>query len=226
MTLMTKIRYFFWRIVVNFMEKRKLVVVSFRDEERSKIVDLINQSKKEVKMLLGTDEAFQIYMAVKNTSKIEGEIAEVGVYAGGSANLICKAKGDKMLHLFDTYEGLPKVGENDRKFFEGEFSASLEEVKYNLRNCKNVYFYKGLFPDSAVPVQDKKFSFVHLDVDIYKSTLDCLAFFYPRMVKAGIIISHDYFLDGGVRKAFEEFFENKPESIIPISQSQCLVVKV
>ena len=226
MTLLTKIKYFFWGIIVDFMEKRKLVVVSFRDEERSKIVDLINQSKKEIDMLLGTDEAFQIYMAVKNTSKIEGDIAEVGVYAGGSANLICKAKGDKMLHLFDTFEGLPKVEEIDKKFSKGEFSASLEEVKSNLRNCKNVYFYKGLFPNTVIPVQDKKFSFVHLDVDIYKSTLDCLDFFYPRMVKAGIIISHDYFLGGGVRKAFEEFFENKPEPIIPISQSQCLVVKV
>lgn len=208
------------------MEKHKLVVISFKDEERSKIVDLINQSKKEIKMLLGTNESFQIYMAVKNTSKIEGDIAEVGVYVGGSANLICKAKGDKMLHLFDTYEGLPKVEEIDKKFSEGEFSASLEEVKYNLRNCNNVYFYKGLFPDSAVPVQEKKFSFVHLDVDIYKSTLDCLEFFYPKMARGGIIISHDYFLGGGVRKAFAEFFENKPESIIPISQFQCLVVKV
>ena len=34
-------------------------------------------------------------------------MAEVGVYQGVSAKLICEAKGDKELHLFDTFEGLP-----------------------------------------------------------------------------------------------------------------------
>jgi len=35
------------------------------------------------------NEAYQIFMAVKNTRKIKGDIAEVGVYRGGSARIIC-----------------------------------------------------------------------------------------------------------------------------------------
>ncbi len=49
----------------------------------------------------------------ERTEKIKGELAEVGVYKGGSAKLICEAKGNSILHLFDTFEGLPNVGEND-----------------------------------------------------------------------------------------------------------------
>jgi hypothetical protein len=121
---------------------------------------------------------------------------------------------------------LPETEEIDNRYFKGEFAASLEEVKHTLRDCQNVYFYKGLFPATATPVKNTKFSFVHLDVDIYKSTLECLKFFYPRMNRGGIIISHDYFFADGVRQAFHEFFTDKPEPIIPISGNQCLIVKI
>lgn len=45
------------------------------------------------------------------------------------------------------------------------------------------------------------------------------------MTKGGVIISHDYPSAAGVKKAFDEFFKDKPEPIIQISGSQCLVVK-
>ena len=156
----------------------------------------------------------------KKPKKIKGDIAEVGVYKGGSAKLICEAKGDKPLHLFDTFEGLPKVSKfDDRKLLKGMFNAPLEDVKrIILKKYRNVFFYKGLFPETAQLVKNKLFSFVHLDVDLYKSTKSCLEFFYPRINKGGIIISHDFGLRG-VRKAFDEFFKDKPELIIEIPGS-------
>jgi len=94
-----------------------------------------------------------------------------------------------------------------------------------LEKYKNVHFYKGLFPATAGSVKDKKFSFINLDVDTYESTLNCLKFFYSRMNRCGVIISHDYISATGVRKAFDEFFKDKPEPIIELSGSQCLIVK-
>lgn len=85
-----------------------------------------------------------------------------------------------------------------------------------------MYFYKGLFPQTAEPIKDKKFAFVHLDTDLYESTLEGLKFFYPRMVKHGIILSHDYSTIKEVRRAFQDF----GEPIIELSMSQCLIVKV
>jgi len=66
---------------------------------------------------------------------------------------------------------------------------------------------------------------VHIDVDLFEATLASLVFFYPKMNKAGIIISHDYD-EPGVRKAFDDFFADKPEPVIEMSGCQCLVVKV
>jgi hypothetical protein len=193
---------------------------------KTEVLDLIKKAREKTGMVLGDEEAYQIFMAVQRTEKIKGEIAEVGVYRGGSAKIICEAKGDRILHLFDTFEGLPQTEEIDILHFKGEFRASLEDVKGLLKEYPNVYFYKGLFPSTAEPVKNTKFSFVNLDVDIYRSTVDCLNFFYPRMNPGGIIISHDYMSVPGVRKAIDEFFKDKSEPVIELLSSQCLIVKV
>jgi len=73
----------------------------------------------------------------------------------------------------------------------------------------------------------KKFAFVHLDVDLYQSTQDCLEWFYPRMSRGGVIVSHDYLsATQGVKRVFDEFFADKPEPILELSGSQCLVIKI
>jgi len=230
-SLSTKIlslpRSVLWKVVVFHLKSKRAVIVSFNDSERRNTFDLICRVKREADMLLEDNEAYQVFMVVKRTEKIKGELAEVGVYKGGSAKLICEAKGDRILHLFDTFEGLPNVGENDAHIFKNRmYAASLEAVRNYLKSYPNVHCYKGVFPDTTVPIRLNNFSFVNLDVDTYRSTLDCLEFFYPRMEQGGIIMSHDYIYAHGVKKAFDEFFANKIEVIIELSGSQVLIVKL
>ena len=52
---------------------------------------------------------------------------------------------------------------------------------------------------------DKEYFLVHVDVDLYQSTKDCLEFFYPRMVIGGIIMIDDYPYLNGVKIAVNEF---------------------
>lgn len=198
-------------------------------QEDTRGIDLIKRVKEETEMLLADQEAYLIYITAKKTEKIEGDIAEVGVYRGGSTKIIREATTKRSLYVFDTFDGLPELSTEDdrRQFQKGDYSASLESVKKYLKNYSNIYFYKGKFPYTAGPIKNKIFSFVYLDVDIYESTIKSLEFFYPRMSKGGIIISHDYPSSEGVKKAFSEFFENKLEIIIePFGTDQCLVVKI
>jgi len=196
--------------------------------DRKEFSNALKKIRYETDLLLEDIEAYHIFMAVRCTKKVPGDIAEVGVYQGGSAKIICAAKGDRRLHLFDTFEGLPKVDEVDAvwPFYEGKFAASYENVRKYLNDESNVFFYKGIFPGTSGPVQDHTFSLVNLDVDTYESTKQCLLFFYNRMSPGGIIISHDYLTAPGVQKAFDEFFTDKPEPVIETAGSQCLVVKV
>lgn len=204
------------RQLINYMGERRRLIFKF--------VMRIRRQRRVGSLM--PNEAYQLYTAVLNTNKIKGDIAEVGVYKGGSARIICEVKRNKKLYLFDTFEGLPEVDAIDTLFKKGEFCSSIKEVKEYLKEFKNVYFFKGFFPQTSTPIKNNTFSLVHLDVDIYKSTLDSLKFFYPRMEKGGIIISHDYINSAGVTEAFDEFFKKKKEPLIELSGSQVMVVKL
>lgn len=215
------------KVLAHVVKKGKGAITTYKDPVRRKIFDLIDNINKENKFLMGYNEAYQLYMCVERTSKIPGDIAEVGTYMGSSAKLICEAKGMRNLYLFDTFEGLPDVQNVDEAHLKkGDFKSSYHFVKSYLSSYQNVFIIKGIFPVSADPVKNKSFSLVNLDVDIYQSTKDCLEFFYPRIIKGGIILSHDYITLAGVRKAFDEFYNDKPEIIIEMSGTQCLVVKL
>lgn len=188
-------------------------------------LSLIHAVKDFPGMLVTDLEAYNILQAARRMNGIAGHYAEVGTYKGGSAKLICGAT-EKPVHLFDTFEGLPALHDKDNPhFLEGQYAATLDDVRSAV-NAPNAFFYKGLFPASAPANLTAQFAFVHLDVDLYQSTLDSLAYFYPRMNKGAVLISHDYG-GGGVQVAFDEFFADKPEMVIPLAlTTQAMVIKL
>lgn len=217
----------FFENFVNALSSKRFVLIRYNDKKSAATFDLIKKIKRDRETWVTYNEAYQIAMLVQKTKKISGDVAEVGVFKGGTAKIIAQLKGKKNLYLFDTFEGLPdRTKHDDAVLYKGRFNVFFEEVKAYFKNEKGVFFYKGIFPQTAASIENKHFSFVHLDVDLYRSTLDSLKFFYPRMSKGGVIISHDYMTIEGVSKAFDKFFEDKPEAIIELSGSQCLVVKI
>jgi O-methyltransferase len=189
------------------------------------VSDLIRQVAGERDMLLSGLEAAQIYHTVRAVSGIEGAMAELGVFRGASSRIIREAEPRKPLHLFDTFQGLPKPSSKDDGFHEGLYRSSLQDVQQYLARYSDLHFHAGLFPQTSGPVRDTRFSFVHLDVDLYQGTLSGLEFFWPRMAAGGVILSHDYSTSPGVRTAFDEFFSNTVP-VIPLAHSQCLVVRL
>ncbi len=202
-------------------------VVSFAQPTRAAAVARIREIVTGFpSQTVGVDEAYMIRSAVLATERIPGILAEVGVFRGGTARVICEAKGDRTLHLFDTFEGLPSPTAIDRGFESGQYACSLDDVKKYLDGCRDVHFHQGLFPATAGPVRDLRFSFVHLDVDLYQSTLESLQFFYPRMSVGAMLISHDYVEFAAVRRAFDDYLRDSRQPVLELSGNQCLIVKV
>ncbi|GBD56343.1 TylF/MycF/NovP-related O-methyltransferase [Gluconobacter wancherniae] len=177
--------------------------------------------------LLSSDEAFTLHEIAHAQSVLCGSFAEFGVYRGASAALICAVKGTRELHLFDTFEGLPSGCESQdgRVFQKGQFSGTLKYVREVLNGETGVFYHKGFFPDTTAGLEDLRFSFVHLDVDLHDATLAGLEFFYPRMVSGGIILTHDYSIIPGVKRAFETFFSQRPERIIELPTTQAMIIR-
>ena len=100
---------------------------------------------------------------------------------------------NKILHLFDTFSGLPPLDpEKDICKWDDFSDTSLEEVSSFLKGYQNIKFHKGLFEDTLHSVQEEKFCFVHVDCDLYWSVRQCCEFLYPRMVVGGIMVFDDY----------------------------------
>jgi len=172
-------------------------------------------------------ERLKLYIELAN--KLNGDFAEVGVFKGESAEVLAHFKShNKKLFLFDTFEGLPKVSIHDSMYKKGDFASSIKEIKEKLKLYNDVVIYKGYFPRQNFNfVKDKTFSLVHLDVKLYKSYRDCLSFFYPRMVKGGIIVFNDYLSikSKGCYIAVTEFLKNKPENTLWFSKPQACIIK-
>ena len=180
--------------------------------------------------LLDPARCFMLYQLAKHTSALAGDVAEIGVYKGGTAKLLVEILNTKkVIHLFDTFEGMPSINTKEDIHKKGDFyDTSVESVKQFIGDCSNVFFHKGFFPETAQEVAIKQFCFVHIDVDIFQSVKDCLEFFYNRTVPGGIIILDDYAFPScpGAKKAADEFYKDKKESLCLLPTNQAFMIKI
>jgi O-methyltransferase len=211
-----------------FVARRGALLVQYNRGERPQRMKMVEAVRRIRPLVLSECDAAQLASTVSASRNVPGNMAEIGVAFGASARIISRLCPEKTLHLFDTFEGLPALTEHDSHdvFEQGWFSCPLASVQEFLRG-EPVVFHRGLFPgDTGHEVESEKFSFVHLDVDLYEGTMQSLEFLYPRMSPGGIILGHDYLVSKGVTKAFTEFFAQKPEPLIELIGTHCLVVKL
>lgn len=161
-----------------------------------------------------------------NKKKLEGNIAEVGVYKGKFAKYINQYFPDKKLYLFDTFEGFDEkdkkterdLGLNDasQDFSNTSVGAVLKIMPF----AHQCIIKKGFFPETTAGLNDS-FCFVSLDTDLYEPIYQGLIYFYPRMKKGGYIFVHDVNNDSykGAAKAVEQFSAEQNISFVPIPDS-------
>ena len=195
-------------------------------------VRLIRETRGRVALLMQDSAALQILACVRAVRGLDAAMAEAGVYAGGSARLICEAKGDRRLHLFDVFETLqnqtvpldPRSADEEVRRHFGRVHGSRAAVERLLSGYPAVQVHSGLFPNSAAGLTTERFSFVHLDLDLESGTLAALRFFHPRVLPGGIIVGDDYQLPG-VRRAFAAWFTGKADTLIELPWGQVLVIR-
>ena len=178
-----------------------------------------------------SDERLQVLHQIgRATAHLPGDVAEVGVYRGGTAYLLATLFSDenKRLRLFDTFSGIPALVDSVDIHREGDFSdVNINAVAQYLSEFDNIVFHPGIFPDSVTPEADAgRYCFVHVDADIYRSVLDSCAFFHPRLVQGGMMLFDDYGFSScpGVRKAVDEFFADKLHKPVYLPTGQALVI--
>jgi len=183
------------------------------------------------------DRGYTLFKLAKAAASLPGDIVECGCLEGGSTRFLLAGTGQdtgKTVHVFDSFEGLSEPMEKDKldtrkaAWHKHSLTSSRMLFENNIRAYADmVSIYQGWIPERFAEVSHKKFSIVHIDVDLFEPTMACLDFFYDKVVPGGIIICDDYGSKScpGAKKAFDEFFENRPEVLIEMPTIQALIVK-
>lgn len=169
----------------------------------------------------------------------KGHVAECGCWQGLSAYQIAyQLKYNNFRNrffIFDSFAGLSEFNDEDLKGNvvkdhnkrRKEFSASLKDVQANLCEFDFIEFKKGWIPERFDEVSGLDFSFVHIDVDLYQPIKDSLEFFYPRMIKGGVVVFDDYgYLSfPGAKTAVDEFMQGKNDFFLHLAAGSAFIIK-
>jgi hypothetical protein len=138
---------------------------------------------------------------------IDGHYLEFGVFTGGTIRFIASRIGSRLVHGFDSFEGLPEAwsGFNlGRRAFDRK--GRLPRVPANVR------LHRGWF-DQSLPEWLKcnpgPVAFIHIDCDLYSSTRTIFTLLADRMVPGTIVLFDEYFnyanWEQHEYKAFQQF---------------------
>jgi len=177
----------------------------------------------------GGAEIGVVLSLLEESRDLGGDVAECGVYRASTlipTGVWLQQQGlEKILFGFDSFEGFDEsvaidvalggAEEVERKV-GGLGQTSLPYVDAKVRRfglSRTIRLVPGFFEKTLSTVADRKFCFVHLDVDLYESYKTCLEFFYPRVVSGGIILLDEYDDPSwpGCNKAVDEFLADRPE---------------
>lgn len=177
---------------------QKTALAETAEYVRSKMSDAIPfKTSKEV-----------LLSALEQTRKQDGLILEFGVWKGNTLRSIAHAAGQKV-YGFDSFQGLP---ENWR----AGMGAGVFALKRPPRVPANAELVVGWFNETLDPFlvsHPGPIKFLHIDCDLYSSTLTVLNKCIDRLTTGSVIVFDEYFNYAGWRegefRAFQEIITAK-----------------
>lgn len=135
-----------------------------------------------------------VYEAVRHISFI-GDIAEFGVAKGETARFILSlVRNFHECRLFDSFEGLPEAWEGTN-YKKGAFAVSPHSIP--VFKDARVHVVKGWFSNtvkSAYAERTVPLSFIHMDADLYSSTMDAFHAINHLIVPGTVLLFDEYLL--------------------------------
>lgn len=160
----------------------------------------VNEAIRE-HTLVDRYRCYELWSLVAQALKAPGDLLEVGVWRGGTGALIAARAaafaGDaRTVYLADTFAGVVKAGPKDRYYKGGEHAnTSVSHVQGVLDSLSldNTAILEGVFPDDfAGRLDQSRFCFCHIDVDVYQGARDVTEWVLPRLSRGGVIVYDDY----------------------------------
>jgi O-methyltransferase len=171
---------------------------------------------------------------------IPGDFAECGVWRGGSVLAMILTLQDlgaepRDIHLYDTFEGMTKPGEEDGAALAGWLGTrdgdgrawpelfgadvfSEEGVRQTLLAtgypADRLHFVRGPVEETIPGHLPGPLALLRLDTDWYESTRHELEHLYPLLGDGGVLIIDDYGHWEGARRAVDEYFASHARPLL------------
>jgi O-methyltransferase len=180
---------------------------------------------------------WELWTLVGQSAKAGGALLEVGVWRGGTGALIAKRaaldRPEAAVYLCDTFRGVVKAGRHDNEYKGGEHTdTSVETVQRLTRalHLTNTRLLEGIFPDQTAHLipPEVRFGFCHIDVDVYQSAKDVVAWIWDRLETGGLIVFDDYGFAGchGIRQFVNEQREHSDRLVLHNLNGHAVVIKL
>ena len=138
---------------------------------------------------------------------------EFGVYFGASITMIANLT-DRMVHGFDTFQGLPEGWDIGDTWGQGsiEGKGAYSTSGRMPETPRNVTLHVGTF-EETLPVFLETYgdmvAFINIDCDLYNSTKTVFSYLGPRIRAGTVVVFDEYFCFSRWReheyRAFHEF---------------------
>ena len=207
-----RLKYVLYRVVLawyQLVDTGRLHPV--RERAKRALASTVDYIDSHMADALGFETQRELLDYALAQTKTAGHYLEFGVYSGGTIRHMAKYKPAVTFHGFDSFEGLPEAWAGfslgSRAFARG---GRMPRVP------GNVVLHKGWFADTipawcgqeAGPV-----AFVHVDCDLYSSTIDIFRGLAERLRPGTVIVFDEYFNYPGWErhefKAWQEFVADK-----------------
>ena len=185
------------------------------------------------KTAVSRQSCYVLYQIALQALEAKGDFWECGVFKGGTAAMLAEiisrnSAERRQLCLFDTFSGMPATDPQKDLHKKGDFSnTSLNAVTEAVGHKDIVSCYPGFIPKTFAGLEPSQIALAHVDVDIYRSVLDCCEFVFPRISVGGFIVFDDYGLPScpGARAAVNEYFADKEIYPVVLPTGQAIVFK-
>ena len=202
---------FFW-----FLRKYFLAVEITYPEDFLKNWSVIKHYSSQDK-----ERNFTVYQMIKVHNEIfkgkKTNLIEFGVDRGGTLTTISKfTKEESHIYALDSFGYYAdNIKENVTKYdphYMGKYKPFTKKTRFKdfdymhlekklnenlIKKNSKLNIIKCYFPDKIdkndlEQINSKKYSFVHIDFDLYKPTVEAIKFIIPRLEKNAIILLDDY----------------------------------
>lgn len=180
----------------------------------------IQNWNKEIKY-----RAHIVTWASSQVKELEGDFVELGVFYGHLSKVIInfdlELLSNRNFYLVDPW-GSSKLNFSNERYNQDIY----EIVESRFKPYPQVKLIRNSVPDALEEVPTQKIAFLMIDMNGFEAELAALNFFYPKMVKGGIIYFDDY---GGrwprLREVVDEFLSDKPEELLTFASPNAMMIK-